>query len=118
MGWLNTAAPTPQIQDPGERKTLASASPDFFSALFEAGDRLLAAQTAEERRSKNLPKDITEAGTYLEELAALRLLVDERAREYCDLLAEFGFPGVSVEYVTKRGTDLRAFTAAKPVMAC
>lgn len=90
MGQLNIEAPTTESEPPVERITLTSVGPTSFSALFEAGERLLASLAAEERRCRVYPKDIAEAVGYLEETAALRQLVDECAKEYCRVLSNVG----------------------------
>ena len=54
----------------------------------EAGERLLAALSEEQRLSKSYPKDLTKVVEYLESVSYARKTADERAKEYFSVLAK------------------------------
>ena len=103
MGWSNIAAPPTDRNPQVERVSLASAGPALYTALFEAGERLLAALNEEHRRSKLYPKDITQVVAYLEQVSFLRQRVNECAIEYCACLTQCRLPKVAASEVIERG---------------
>ena len=69
-----------------------------IAAILEAGERLLAALAEEHRLSGAYPKDIGGVFTYLETVSRARKHVDERAQQYCQILAKYDFPDVPIRH--------------------
>lgn len=105
VGWLNTGTPTAEVNPRVEQVSLTPASQTAYRAIFDAGERLLAALDQEHRSLKRYPKDITEVVEYLERVSALRRRVRDCATEYCERLTACGFPKADADEVIERGRN-------------
>lgn len=86
----------------------ATQAEQVYSALLNAGELLLEAMAEERRAAERYPEDISKVFGYLEVVSAARKKVDERADEYCSMLAECGFPDLPIRHAIECGeSDLR-----------
>lgn len=76
-----------------------------FTAILEAGERLLNALDEERRLSKAYPKQITGVFEYLESVSRARKAVDDCAKEYFAIVAENGSPDLPIRHLIESGEN-------------